>query len=492
MWPSTRRSAGLPPAVSGATCSHLLLLVLFVAAILVPGLAHAGDLRITLPKRTKPTAVQKLNQEGVRAIQRHRYDEARKLFYKAYLLDPDDPFTLNNLGYISELQGNVDRALRFYQLSAENTSDATIERATAEEFKGKSLKEIAGKTDDQKMLVNRYNVQALGLLMKDRAPEADILLQKALALNPRNPFTLNNLGYAKEKEGELEQALTYYSKAANTNAKDPIVVTANKDWRGRGISQIASDNARKLQRLMERSEDVNSRVARLNLQGVSAMNRNEHAAARKYFEEAYRLAPGNSFTLNNMGFLSEMDGDRETADFYYNKAADSRGRAARVTVSTRRDVEGRPIGQVAEYGDNQIAARMEQERQARMREGGPVLLKTRAGAPIIEPEHAPKPIESEPIATHDEYRAPENAQPASSQPAIAQPVGRQPAAAQPGVAQPVGQPAAPPRPKPDPSLGPLPGSTGPLPPAADPGNVMQPLPDNQQPPAAQPPARPPQ
>ena len=348
------------------------------------------------------------------------------------------------------------------------TSDATIERSTEADFKGKPLKEVAGKTDDKKMLVNRYNVQALGLLMKDRAPEADLLLQQALALNPRNPFTLNNLGYTKEKEGELEQAFTFYSKAANLNSDDPIVVTANKDWRGKGISQIASENAHKLQRLMEQSEDVNSRVARLNLQGVSAMNRNEHAAARKYFQEAYRLAPDNSFTLNNMGFLSEMDGDRETADFYYNKAAESRGRAARVSVATRREVEGQPIGQVAEFGDNQIAARMEQERLVRMREGGPVLLKTRSGTPIVEPEHAPPPLPSEPIATHDEYRAPEAAQPAASQPVAAQPSA---------------QPAPPVRRQPDPSLGPLPGSTEPLPPAANPGNVMQPLPDSQQPPA---------
>jgi hypothetical protein len=218
---------------------------------------------------------------------------------------------------------------------------------------------------------------------------------------------------------------------------------------------------------MENTGDVATRVARLNLQGVSAMNRNDHAAARKYFDQAYRLAPNNAFTLNNMGFLSEMDGDRETADFYYNKAAEAQGRSERVSVATRREVEGRPVGQVAEYGDTQIAARMEQERQARIREGGPVLLKTRSGTPIVEPEHAPPPLPSEPVRVHEEYKAPETAQPAAAQPA----------------APPAPKPQ--PRPKPDPSLGPLPGSTEPMPPAANPGEVKQPLPDNQQPPAAQ-------
>ncbi|MGZ4835160.1 MAG: tetratricopeptide repeat protein [Terriglobales bacterium] len=473
--------------------SSPLVLSSVLSVLLLAGAAHAGDLRITLPKRTKPTPVQKLNQEGVRAIERHRYDEARKLFYKAYLVDPDDPFTLNNLGYISELQGDVDRAQRFYELAAENTTDATIERSTDKDFQGKPLKQVAGRTDDKKMQINRYNVQALGLLMKDRAPEADLVLQRALALDPGNPFTLNNLGYAKEKEGELEQAFTYYSKAANANSKDAIIVTANKNWRGKGISDIASDNAHKVQNLMEKSENAEARVARLNLEGVSAMNRNERTAARKYFQEAYRLAPNNSFTLNNMGFLSEMEGDRETADFYYNKAADSRGRAARVTVSTRREVEGRPIGQVAEFGDNQVAARMELERQARMREGGPILLKTRTGTAVAEPEHAPTPIPTEPIATHDDYRAAEPAAPASNQPAARQPAASRPAASQPAASSQPAAPMAQPRPTPDPSLGPLPGSTEPLPPASNPGNVMQPLPDTQQPsqgqqPATQPPA----
>jgi len=62
------------------------------------------DFKITLPKRSHLTAVQRLNQEGVQEIHKHHYEKAETSFYKAYLLDPDDPFTLNNLGYIAELQ----------------------------------------------------------------------------------------------------------------------------------------------------------------------------------------------------------------------------------------------------------------------------------------------------------------------------------------------------------------------------------------------------
>ena len=70
---------------------------------------------------------------------------------------------------------DLDRAQRFYELSAQNTSDATIDRSTDEDLKGKPLKDVSGKTSDARMQINRYNVQALGLLMKDRAPEADLI-----------------------------------------------------------------------------------------------------------------------------------------------------------------------------------------------------------------------------------------------------------------------------------------------------------------------------
>ena len=112
-------------------------------SLLLPSLASA-DFRINLPKRTKPTKVQQLNRDGVKAVQKHDYDEARKFFYKAYLLDPDDPFTLNNLGYMAELDGDLDRAARFYDLAQQQNSDAMIDRADSEKVVGKTVAQVAG------------------------------------------------------------------------------------------------------------------------------------------------------------------------------------------------------------------------------------------------------------------------------------------------------------------------------------------------------------
>src|SRR5205814_6772997 len=87
-------------------------MVVTITALALLRPLHAQDLRITIPKRTQATPVQKLNRDGVKEIQKHHLAKAERLFYKAYLIDPDDPFTLNNLGYISELQGKIERAQR--------------------------------------------------------------------------------------------------------------------------------------------------------------------------------------------------------------------------------------------------------------------------------------------------------------------------------------------------------------------------------------------
>src|SRR5580698_2491642 len=120
---------------------------IMATAMAVP-CAGAKDLEITLPKRSHLTPVQRLNREGVEAIHKRSYEKAETFFYKAYLLDPDDPFTLNNLGYVSELQGQVDRAQRFYGLAAQQASDAVIDRASTRRVEGRPLKEAMALTDE--------------------------------------------------------------------------------------------------------------------------------------------------------------------------------------------------------------------------------------------------------------------------------------------------------------------------------------------------------
>lgn len=362
----------------------LVCLSLFLFSCLVQ--AQQKGFRISIPKHTRPTPVQALNRDGVKAVEKHDYSKAKKLFYKAYLLDPNDPFTLNNLGYIAELDGDVDRAQRFYQLAQEQDSSATVDRASNDKDKGKTVAQVAGHAQTAGVQMNVMNVEAIGLLNKDRVAEADEVLQKALREDPKNPFTLNNMGYTKEKEGELEAAINYYNAAAQIHSDEPIIVTANKGWRGEPISKIAAENAKKLRGAIKKEDTTEARVARLNLQGVSALNRNDRKAAVNDFREAYKLNPNDAFTLNNMGYVAELNGDRESADFYYAKAKDADNHERHVTLATRRDAEGKKLDVVADTNDNQAEASIKAEQELARRSGKQPVLIQRNGQPATNPQ----------------------------------------------------------------------------------------------------------
>jgi Flp pilus assembly protein TadD len=347
--------------------------------------ASCQELRVPLPKKSKYTPAQQLNRDGVKALQKHDIGKAKRLFYQAYLVDPNDPFTLNNLGYVAELEGDLDRAQRYYDLAEANTSEALIEMSSERQLEGETVAKVAGQYLGDQMKINQLNTQAVRLLEQDRAPEADLVLQKALKIDPKNPFTLNNLGYAKEKEGELEEAIKNYERAASTQSRELIVATAKKDWRGKAISDIAARNAEAARADLANAGDLDARVARLNLQGVSAMNRNDRKNARADFLQAYRLEPGNSFTINNMGFLAELDGDKETAQSYYEQAQDAPHSREKVAVATRAEVEGQQMHYVAEESTELMDSSLQAKAAANRSSGTRPTLKTRGASPRTTP-----------------------------------------------------------------------------------------------------------
>jgi Flp pilus assembly protein TadD len=350
--------------------------------------ARAGDLKITLPRRSHMTPVQRLNQEGVEAIHKHSYEKAETYFYKAYLLDPDDPFTLNNLGYISELQGQVDRAQRFYSLAGQMATDAAIDKASSRRLEGRSLKEALA-IPDSPLQINHDNVEAVRLLSQGRGPEADLLLQKSLKTGPNNIFTLNNLGVAKEMEGESQEALRYYDSAAAVNSDAAAVVTLNKSWRGKPVAEMAAQNARNLRTRLGAQMTLEMQLTELNTRGVSAINRNELQSAQQDFLKAYALDPNNAFANNNIGYLSEIEGDRETAQFFYDRAQALNGANSPVGLATRSSAEGLRLGQVASDSDAKVEAKVHQERNLRRQQREPILLRRRDNSVVQEPATPP-------------------------------------------------------------------------------------------------------
>jgi Flp pilus assembly protein TadD len=470
--------------MKGSRFQSLLLMASAVACLLP--CAYASDLKIKLPGRSTATPVQHLNREGVQQLKRHHLEKAKKLFLKAYLLDPDDPFTLNNLGYISELEGDADRALRYYELSSKNNSQAIIDQASRPELKGRPLQEAFASLQVPELQSNKANVQAISLLGKFRIAEAEAVLKQALAGSPHNPFTLNNMGYVMEQEGDLQAALRYYSAAASSQSGDTILVAPNPKWRGRSISEVAEENARAVNKEIAQGEDPDAQVARLNLRGVAAINHNDPEAALTFFKKAYRLDPTNAFSINNMGYVAEKEGDRETAQTYYEKARKANDANRKVTYATRRDAEGLRMKEVAQDNQVDVGATMEAIQAARQRGGAPMpQLKHRDNTPVVEPEvkQAPPlqnvtpPALPAPEVPNRTEQPPSEQQPPSQEPGLTEPL---PDSQQPPAAKTPSKPPAQQRPT-QPQQQPQSQSTP---------DVIPPLPESQQPPAAKtPPAQ---
>jgi tetratricopeptide (TPR) repeat protein len=365
-----------------------LIVTIAVVAGIAPHAWASDVVKITLPRRSELTPVQRLNREGVEAVNKHNYERAAALFYKAYLYDPADPFTLNNLGYISEFQGELERAQKFYALASEQGSNANIDRSNAKELLGRPMQYAFQSLQNSPMQVNRMNVDAMDLLAAGRRFESVAMLNKALALDPRNPFTMNNLGVAEESVGDYDAALKFYRSAAATNSKETIVVTADRSWRGKPVSSMASTNAGRLEDRMKNVASDRAHAAMLALRGVTATNGNDWAAAREDFLHAYELDPAGAFSLNNRGFVAEMEGDLESAEFFYEKALRAGDAGALVGVATQRGAEGRKLLTVAEDSDHQVDTEIDKYSQQRRRETGPIELTPRGTNPTLEqPPH---------------------------------------------------------------------------------------------------------
>jgi Flp pilus assembly protein TadD len=334
--------------------------------------------------------VQSLNREGVDAVRKQQFEKAETLFYKAYLFDPADPFTLNNLGYISELQGKLERAQKFYALASEQANDAFIDRTNAKRLEGKPMRDAFDSLQDMPMQVNRLNVEAIRLLSENRAPEAELLLQQALAIDPKNTFTLNNMGVAKEERGDYDEALKDYMAAVDSQSSERVVVTLKRAWRGKLVTAMAADSAKKLREHIQNASTDPARAALLAARGVSATNRNDWPEARQDFLQSYSLDPHNAFSINNVGYIAEKDGDLETAEFFYARAKKAEDANDRVGLATRRSAEGKHLSAVATESDQKVDSKLVQENLMRRRQSGPVELKHRDGTPVVESTTPPE------------------------------------------------------------------------------------------------------
>jgi Flp pilus assembly protein TadD len=152
---------------------------------------------------------------------------------------------------------------------------------------------------------------------------------------------------------------------------------------------MAADSAKQLRARIQRAATDQARATLLAVHGVSAANRNDWPAARHDFLQSYSLNPNSAFSLNNVGYLAERDGDLETAQLFYARARKSEDANDRVGLATRRSAEGKHLFAVATDSDQKVGDKIVLENQARRRQSGPIQLKHRDNTPVAEATVSP-------------------------------------------------------------------------------------------------------
>jgi len=122
-------------------------------------------------------------------------------------------------------------------------------------------------------------------------------------------------------------------------------------------------------------------AAMLTLHGVYAANQNDWASAKEDFTRAYSLNPSSAFSLNNLGYVAEKDGDLETAQFFYLKARRADNATSRVGMATNLMAEGQKLSAVATDSNTKVESALDEYGKKRRSENGPIELTPRDNAP---------------------------------------------------------------------------------------------------------------
>lgn len=100
--------------------------------------------------------------EGVAAVNRNDWNAAKQAFLQAYKLDPQDPFALNNVGYVAEKNGDIETAQFFYSRArAALGANAQVGLATRSGEEGQPLFAVAADSDHaiDRVLAREQNIR---------------------------------------------------------------------------------------------------------------------------------------------------------------------------------------------------------------------------------------------------------------------------------------------------------------------------------------------
>ena len=84
-----------------------------------------------------------LTRDAVLAYRTGDVDKFKSNMKEAHEIDPEDPYVLNNMGFIYEMEGKKAEALSHYKEAAQKAGNRTVDVSQVREQEGRQLKDVA-------------------------------------------------------------------------------------------------------------------------------------------------------------------------------------------------------------------------------------------------------------------------------------------------------------------------------------------------------------
>ncbi|WP_197281999.1 tetratricopeptide repeat protein [Dethiosulfatarculus sandiegensis] len=157
-------------------------------------------------------------------------DKARALLEKNLSLKPDEPDLMVGLAALLEVDGDLKQAEKLLLRASEQESgNAEIHFRLGVVLDKLSRKEEAMKSLRKAIELDDHHARALnyvGYTLAEKGEdldEAELLIRRALAVEPYSGFILDSLGWIYYKRGQYDKALVYLERAALSGEEDSVI-----------------------------------------------------------------------------------------------------------------------------------------------------------------------------------------------------------------------------------------------------------------------------
>jgi tetratricopeptide (TPR) repeat protein len=199
------------------------------------------------------------NEEGIKALQEKRYEDAVKAFTEAIEQNPEDPVGYINFGNVLAAMNEIERAERFFQKAI------TLDEKAATAYYG---------------LANLY-------YNSERFLEAAKLYQKSLEYGIEGADSYYMLGKCFEKENQVKLALPYMQRAAEL-APDDLQIRLSY---GIILCKLEMFDLAKTELEYVLAQDEKNADAHYNLGVLYALSTDDAEKALHHLEQAFTIQP---------------------------------------------------------------------------------------------------------------------------------------------------------------------------------------------------------